>query len=302
MKRFFLFLLLVGCFQTSVSHAQSATPQLWRTGSPAFSTPSELRSLAKLYENDSRVSYYLILRAFNKGKAASKFAVLTYYDLYQAHPNNVRVQAAFAFASYMATDYNLEGSPPSDPELRHLSWQALNLRPGTVAAYPKDATILLMAARPTYYLNMFGIKENLPDMKRGVSWAKKAARYDPDWIDAQYWLAHILQYYAMNNPITATKETDKNIARQSIDPALKALRLGTQAGDRATQIGCWSLLASGYSYVDGREQTELFYLNKYIAALPRVVKERQRESLTLWHRDVVNRISGAKPGTPVPLP
>jgi hypothetical protein len=148
-----------------------------------------------------------------------------------------------------------------------------------------------MAARPTYFLNKVGIRENLPDMKRGVEWAKRSTRYERNWAESHYWLAKILQYYAMNNPVTATKQTDKNIERQSIAPALTALRLGTQVNDRATQIGCWYLLASGYTSTEKDNQKALFYLDKYIAALPRVVKERQIESLTIWRRDLVNRLA-----------
>lgn len=291
MKRI-LFLLSVLCLSTIMGHAQSATPRLWRSASPAFTTEAQLRSLAKRYENNSRMSYYLILRAFNQGQSMTKSVVLTYHDLYEANTSNVRVQAAFAFAHYIATDYDLEGAPLQDRQLQSLSWLALNLRRRTVQSLPKDPTILLMAARSTYFLNKVGIKENLPDMERGIDWAKQSTQLDSNWVDSQYWLAKMLQYFAMNHPVTATEITDDSIHRQSIAPALRALRLGTQARDRTTQIGCWGMLAKAYS--PHQKQLALTYLDKYIAALPPVIKERQREVLTVWRRSLVKDIKKAQ--------
>ena len=259
-KLFFFILAFAGLFLPHRVEA-AVVPELWRNTPLRFETEAQMQPEIRRYANDSRMTYYLILRAYSVGTL--KPAVLTYYKMMRAQPRDANLNAAFAFSHFMATGYYWDRYPKPDDELRMIESGAYGSRDRSVELSPNDPAILLMAARGRFFSNAYRFAGAIPDMKQGLAWGQKAVAKDSKWPESHFWLGKMWLYFAGNN-VKATKSQQTQWNRRAFNLFQTALRLG---GD-PMRPSCYLEFRNYYDWSLHQYQIALRYHDAAVALLP----------------------------------
>lgn len=259
MKKSLVF-MVVACCTLFASAKAAVVPESWKSTPLHFKTEAQMRPDIQRYAKDARMTYYLILRAYNIGTLKS--AVLTYYKLMESKPSDPYLRAAFAFSHFMATEYHFDRWPKPDADLNMIEAGVDASRDMSVRMLSGNSAILLMAARAQFFSNAVGVAEAIPEMRKGLSWGQKAVAKDRRWAESHYWLARMWHYFAMNN-IKASKAQKASWNRLAFSSSQNALRLG----GKPFEAPCY--LDFSYYYI-GTEQwrAALKYLDMATALLP----------------------------------
>lgn len=234
----YVVVLLVGACAALAMAAPSA--KYW-----LFSNKKEMQKAVPYYSNNPRATYYVIMRARNKGMAG--LACASYHDLLKKNGNDPYLQSAYAFSHFMAVgefskEYFTEKASALTQELRTQQLEAKYYRDAAIKADSNSPVILVETAVPKIY------GSEAETRSEAVDYLRKAVRLAPEWADSQYWLGQALDaLWAAKWSYASAKDRDslKPLLYEQIASLKRAEKL-----DPTLHGNCLIGYSTAYYYTD----------------------------------------------------
>lgn len=243
---------LLGCALCLSSALCLSQGDVWR-----FTQEAQMRAAIEQYKDNPRATYYIIVRASHQHLAPQ--AAMIYLSLLDIDQYNPKREAAYAFSQFMAagalSEYALNyGAPSLVQKLRQQQLKAEYNRALALSATPKSPETLLEAAIPLGYTGDY--QSGSVDRRKACDYLRKAVRLAPEWADAHYWLAVMLNSLwscNMHGPTYVAEELSELQKAESLEPKL--------------HTDCQIQYAYTYQELNLPEK-QLEHLNAYIKAKP----------------------------------